>query len=66
MATECGAAQLDFRSVEARAVVAAFDCGRVKSDAAAFLVSAADDHGLEVDDKMIYNLYENYSNPGRK
>jgi hypothetical protein len=42
MQTDCSAEQLDFGIVEGREVVAAFDGGRVTSDAGAFLLGSAD------------------------
>ena len=42
MPTECSADLLDFARVEGRAVVAAFDGGRLTSDAGALLLGAAD------------------------
>lgn len=42
MLTECNAARFDFGSVEGRRVVAAFDGGRMTSDAGALLLGATD------------------------
>lgn len=42
MPTECSAQQLEFSSVEKRRVVAAFDGGRISSDAGALLLQRAD------------------------
>jgi len=42
MRTQCNAQQLEFSSVERRQVVAAFDGGRVSSDAGALLLGKAD------------------------
>jgi hypothetical protein len=42
MPTECSAEQFDFGIVEGRPVVAAFDAGRVTSDAGALLLGATD------------------------
>jgi DDE family transposase len=42
MPTECSAEQFDFGIVEGRGVVAAFDAGRVTSDAGALLLGATD------------------------
>ena len=42
MATECSAERFDFGIVEGRPVVAAFDAGRLTSDAGALLLGATD------------------------
>jgi hypothetical protein len=43
MHTQCNAEQLEFAGVERRRVVAAFDGGRVSSDAGALLLGKADE-----------------------
>ena len=40
MATECNAELFEFAGVEARSVVAAFDGGKITSDAGALLLGA--------------------------
>ena len=42
MPTECSATQMEFASVEGRAVVAAFDGGTITSDAGALLLGSTD------------------------
>jgi hypothetical protein len=42
MPTECSPERFEFARVESRAVVAAFDGGRLTSDAGALLLGAAD------------------------
>ena len=42
MPTECSADQFEFAPVEGRSVVAAFDGGKITSDAGALLLGATD------------------------
>jgi len=62
MQTQCSAEQLEFSCVERRRVVAAFDGGRVSSDAGALLLKRIDE-AIELIDRLA-ECFVDYRDPG--